>query len=64
VELSIYNIKGQEIKNLVNEFQTAGEYTIQWNGLDKNDLKVASGIYFYKIKAGDFSMFRRMIVMR
>ncbi len=64
VKLSIYNIKGQEIKKLVNEFQTAGEYTIKWNGLDKNGLKVASGIYFYKIKAGDFSMFKRMTITR
>ena len=50
VELSIYNIKGQLVKELVNSSMNAGEHTIIWNGKDASGRKVGSGLYFYKLK--------------
>ena len=49
VELSIYNLLGQKVATLVSEQQPAGVYQVQW---DANDF--ASGIYYYKLWAGDF----------
>ncbi len=49
VELSIYNIKGQKIKSLLNGQITAGEHSIVWNGEDDEVKKVSSGVYLYKL---------------
>lgn len=50
VELFIYNIKGQLVKELVNSAINAGEHSIVWNGKDSAGRKVSSGLYFYKLK--------------
>ncbi|MCF7858430.1 MAG: T9SS type A sorting domain-containing protein [Candidatus Cloacimonetes bacterium] len=49
VELSIYNIKGQKVKTLVDGLQLRGEHTAIWDGRNNNDKKVATGVYFYKL---------------
>ena len=64
VQLSIYNIRGQLVKTLVNEIKPAGEYFVIWNGKDSNGNRVGSGIYLYKLIAGDFQKVRRMILLR
>jgi hypothetical protein len=48
-ELSIYNIKGQKVKQLVSDKLSAGQHSVVWNGKDNNNKTVASGIYFYKL---------------
>lgn len=55
VQLVVYNMLGQVVKTLVNGEQEAGYYTIQWNGTNDFGGKVASGIYIYRIVAGDFT---------
>ena len=50
VELAIYNIKGQLIKELVQKDQNSGDHSIIWNGYNMKGFKVSSGIYFYKLK--------------
>jgi len=64
VSLKIYNIQGQEIRTLVNEFQSAGRKSVQWNGLDSSGHEVSSGVYIYKIDCGDFSLSKKMILIR
>ena len=54
VKLKTYNIKGQLVKTLINEVKPAGENFVIWNGRYSNGNPVSSGIYFYKLKAGDF----------
>jgi len=49
VELSIYNIKGQKVRTLLNDQITSGEHSIVWNGEDDSDKKVSSGVYLYKL---------------
>jgi hypothetical protein len=49
VELTVYNIKGQLVKNLVNDINPAGEHSVAWNGTDENNRPVSSGVYFYKL---------------
>jgi hypothetical protein len=64
VQLRIYNLIGQKIKNLVNEFQPAGDHQINWVGSDNFGLRVASGIYLYRLQFGNTAEIRKMTVMR
>jgi len=63
-ELVIYNMKGQRVKQLVNETLPAGEHSVIWNGKNENNKNVSSGIYFYKMKAGKYEQTRKMILMK
>ena len=64
VNISIFNILGQTVNTLVDEDQEAHDYEIYWHGDDDNGSQVASGIYFYKMTAGDFVETRKMVLMR
>ena len=59
VELKVYDVLGNEIATLVNEVQSAGRYTVDFNATN-----IASGVYLYKIKAGDFIITKKMILIR
>ena len=64
VKLTIYNMLGQKVKVLVNEQQMAGLKTVHWNGKDQDGDKVSSGIYFYRLQAGEYNEVRKMILMK
>jgi len=64
VELAVYNLKGQKVKTLVKENLESGNHTVIWNGKDDNGKSVSSGIYFYKMKAGNFVETKKMILMK
>jgi hypothetical protein len=49
VKLKVFSITGQEINTLINETKSAGSYTVMWDGRDKNNLKISSGVYFYQL---------------
>lgn len=59
VNLAIYDILGREVTTLVNEFKNAGSYLISFNASE-----LPSGIYFYKINCGEYSMVKKMIVIK
>jgi len=63
VELRIFNQLGQQVAVLVNGFQQAGVHSVFWNGCDELGNTVASGVYFYKIRAGSFEQTRKMILL-
>ncbi len=64
VSLEIYNILGQNVKTLVEGQLSAGEHLITWDGTDSYGHRVGSGIYFYRITAGDYLKTRKMVLMR
>ncbi|MEA2095611.1 MAG: FlgD immunoglobulin-like domain containing protein [Candidatus Cloacimonadota bacterium] len=64
VNLEVFNIKGQKVKQLVNEQLSAGEHQVIWNGKDDNGKTVTSGIYFYKMKSGSYTSTKKMILMK
>lgn len=64
VELQIFDIKGSLVKTLVNENRAAGEYSIVWDATDNNGKAVASGVYFYQLKANDLVQTRKMQLIR
>jgi hypothetical protein len=64
VSLEVYNILGQKVKTLVNEKQDAGNYSVVWDSRDDNGDFVASGVYFYRLNAGDFTASKKMLLMK
>ena len=59
VTLSVYDVLGREIKNLVNENKNPGEYEVKFDGSG-----MTSGIYFYRLKAGDFIKSKKMLILK
>lgn len=59
IKLKIYNISGQEVETLVDEYQEAGEYEYNWKTLG-----LPSGIYFYKLIVGKSSIIKKLVLQR
>ncbi|RCK77331.1 MAG: peptidase S8 and S53, subtilisin, kexin, sedolisin [Ignavibacteriae bacterium] len=59
VILKVYNVIGNEVAELVNEFKEAGNYDISWDASSQ-----PSGVYFYKLQAGNFTSVKKMLLMR
>lgn len=64
VTLEIYNVIGQRIKTLLDGFITKGNYTIEWNSEDENGEQVSSGMYFYRLTAGDVVYSKKMTLLK
>ena len=64
VELTVFNILGQEVKSLEIANMPAGEGNINWDGRSSGGEQVASGVYLYRITAGDFSASSRMVLLK
>jgi hypothetical protein len=64
VELDIYNILGQRIRQLVSEHKDAGVYQVSWDGRDETGREVASGIYLYRLSAGSFIETKKMNILK
>ena len=57
--LKVFDILGREVETLVNETKTAGNYEVEFNGAN-----LSSGVYFYQLKAGEFTQTKKMILLR
>ncbi|GEM_PF-4429302 len=64
VTLRIYNALGQEIRTLVNTLQDAGVYSATWDGKDNNGRPLSTGLYLFRLEAGDFVSTRKMAMVR
>lgn len=64
IRLAIYNALGQKVRTLAEQFQSVGSYSIRWNGRNDAGLDLTSGIYFYRLEAGQFSAIRKMILLK
>ena len=62
--VEIFNVKGQKVKTLLNEQLDIGIHSLVWRGLDKQNQKVASGIYFYRVKVNNEEKINKMIMMK
>jgi hypothetical protein len=62
--LKLYNILGEEVRELVNIRQSKGNYRVSWDGKDNQGKEVASGIYFYQLHTYDFKETKRMILIK
>jgi flagellar hook assembly protein FlgD len=59
-----FDILGRRVRTLVDADQPAGRYAVPWDGRDDHGRAVASGIYLYRIKAVDFVMTRKMVLLK
>ncbi len=64
VKISIYNLLGQHVIDLVNSYQVGGEYLVTWNGIDKTGLSVANGLYFCMLEGKQFRLMKKMIYLK
>jgi len=64
VNISVFNLRGQRVRILENREREAGYHTVRWDGCDELGNKVVSGIYLYRIQAGDFICTRKMALMK
>jgi len=64
VKLEIYNLLGQRIRTLVDQFQIPGSYSIRWDGTDDFNQPVASGLYLYQLKIKSFVRTNKLIVLQ
>ncbi len=64
VNLSVYNMKGQLITNLVSERKGPGDHRILWNWVDTNNKRVSSGVYLFKLTAGKYTSNGKIILMK
>jgi len=63
-KLTIFNIRGEVVKVLVNEVLSAGNYLVEWNGTDSSNSSVTSGIYIYEIKIAEQNFIGKMNLVK
>jgi len=64
VTLVVYNVIGRKVATLVNEIRPVGSHSVTWDGADAYGAEVASGIYFYRLTAGDIVRTRKMLLLK
>jgi hypothetical protein len=64
ININIYNLRGQLVRRLVNGIYTSGQHLVVWDGTDDTGIIVGSGVYFYRMQAGDYSNIKKMILLK
>lgn len=63
VRLTVYNLLGERINTLLDGRQSAGEHEIRWHGLNADGRAVSSGVYLYRLKAGESVQGGKMVLL-
>jgi len=64
VTLDVFNIMGQKVISLIDRPMAPGSYRATWNGSDASGQKVTSGMYFYRLRAGEFVSTKKMVLLK
>ncbi|MCK4584459.1 right-handed parallel beta-helix repeat-containing protein [candidate division WOR-3 bacterium] len=64
ISLKVYDQTGRLVKTLENGIKRAGNYTVGWNGCNNTNQKVPAGVYFIRLKSGDFTSVKKIILVR
>ncbi len=64
VRLTIYDVQGQEVRQLVQQNKAAGHHMAYWDGKDEAGKQVATGLYFYRLTADQFSVIKKCLLMK
>ena len=64
VNITLYDMMGKIVKNLVSAQQNAGFQSVRWNSTNNNGQSVSAGVYFYRIEAGDFMQTNKMLLIK
>jgi hypothetical protein len=64
VSLTVYNMLGEEVAQLVNAVQPEGYYEVRWDGRNNRGVAVSTGVYIYRISAGNFVQTMKMVLLK
>ncbi len=64
VRLEIFDVKGRLVKTLVSGIKPEGEDSVLWNGTNRFDESVSSGVYYYRLRAGKKNLVRKLVLLR
>jgi len=64
VSIAVFDVAGRRIRTLVDDVQPAGTRSTSWDGRDERGQQVASGVYFYRMIAGQFVQTRKMVLLK
>jgi hypothetical protein len=64
IEMAVFDLTGRRVRTLVSGPAYAGDHEVTWNGLDSRGFRVASGVYFYRLRVGDAVETRRMVLVK
>lgn len=64
VNITIYNVLGQKVRTLLDASKPAGAHRVVWNGKDERGMSLPTGMYFYKMRAGEFVQVRKMLLLQ
>jgi len=64
VTIKVYDVGGRHVVTLVDEFKGAGRWDVTWDARDKGGQRVASGVYFYRMIAGEYTQTRKMVLLK
>lgn len=63
-QVEIFNVKGQKVKTLLNEYMEIGKHSVIWEGKDSNNKRVSSGVYFYKVSVNGKQKISKMLMLK
>jgi flagellar hook assembly protein FlgD len=64
INITVYDITGKIVNNLVNNYKSSGYNSIQWNATNDKGAPVSAGLYLYTIQAGEFRQTRKMVLLK
>jgi hypothetical protein len=64
VQIQIYNVAGQKVRTLIDRAESAGNHTVEWDGCDDYGGRVSSGVYLYRLTAGETVLSRKMMLLK
>jgi hypothetical protein len=64
VVMQVFNVRGQLVRTLIDADMSAGGHSVQWDSRDKNGRQVSSGVYFYRLTAGDVTATKKMTLLK
>ena len=64
VRLQVFDVRGRVIRNLVSGVLGPGDHAREWDGRDNHGMRAASGVYFYRLVAGDYNEVRKMVMLK
>jgi serine protease AprX len=63
VRVQVFDLLGRVVSTLVDDTRDAGEYRVNWNGINDRGMRVASGVYLYRLSAAEYSLTRKMLLL-
>ena len=64
INITIFDVNGNQVMSLVSEYMPSGQYTAYWNGKNEKGVSVSGGLYFYSIQSGEFRQTKKMILLK